>query len=72
MNYEPSSQEFKYLGIRIKRIHYFGDALRNLCLQSKRAHNVLNVHILIHPTLSVEHILRLLLCTNQANINFLL
>ena len=51
--------EFEYLGIIIAQNNTFGRALEHLCLQSKRAHDVLDFHIHRHPTLSVEHIMRL-------------
>ena len=44
--------EFKYLEIRFKRT--FWSALEN-----KRAQSVLDLHILRHHTLSIDHILRL-------------
>ena len=51
--------EFKYLGIIIARKNTFGRALEHLCQQSKRAQAVLDLHIHRHPTLSVDHIIRL-------------
>ena len=51
--------EFKYLGIIIARNNTFGRALEHLCQQSKRAQAVLDLHIHRHPTLSVDHIMRL-------------
>ena len=51
--------EFKYLGIIIAQNNTFGRALKNLCQQSKRAQAVLDLHIHRHPTLSVDHIMRL-------------
>ena len=51
--------EFKYLGIIIAQNNNFGRALDHLCQQSKRAQTVLDLHIHRHPTLSVDHIMRL-------------
>ena len=51
--------EFKYLGIIIAQKNTFRRALDHLCQQSKRAQAVLDLHIHIHPTLSVDHIMRL-------------
>ena len=51
--------EFKYLGIIIAKKNTFGRALENIWQQSKRAQAVLDLHIHRHPTLSVEHIMRL-------------
>ena len=51
--------EFKYLGIIIAQNNTFGRALDHLCQQSKRAQAVLDFHIHRHPTLSVDHTMRL-------------
>ena len=46
-------------GIIIKQNNTFGRALENLCQQSKRAQAVLDLHIHRHPTLTIDHIMRL-------------
>ena len=51
--------EFKYLGIIIVQNNTLGRALEHICQQSKRAPAVLDLHIHRHPTLSVDHIMRL-------------
>ena len=50
---------FKYLGITFSRRHTMKCAIEPLCQQARRAQTVLDLHALRHPTLSVEHMLKL-------------
>ena len=50
---------FKYLGVTFTRTCSFIRTQEMLCEQARRAQTVLDLHILRHPTLSVQHILEL-------------
>ncbi len=50
---------FKYLGVTFSRNNKFTFAIETLCEQARRAQIVLDLHIIKHTTLSVEHILQL-------------
>ena len=52
-------KSFKYLGITFKQTNTFTHAQKILCEQARRAQTVLDLHILKHPSMSVEHILQL-------------
>ena len=53
---------FKYLGINISRTGKLTEGLTNVCQQSDRAEIVLDLHILKHPSVSVDHIFELFDC----------
>ena len=53
---------FKYLGINISRTGKLTEGLTNVCQQADRAQTVLDLHILKHPSVSVNHIFELFDC----------
>ena len=53
---------FKYLGINISRTGKLTEGLTNECQQADRAQNVLDLHILKHPSVSVNYIFELFDC----------
>ena len=53
---------FKYLDINISRTGKLTEGLTNVCQQADRAQTVLDLHILKHPSVSVNHIFELFDC----------
>ena len=53
---------FKYLGINISRTGKLTEGLTNVCQQADSAQTVLDLHILKHPSVSVNHIFELFDC----------
>ena len=53
---------FKYLGINISRAGKLTEGLTNVCQLADRAQVVLDLHLLKHPFISVNHISELFDC----------
>ena len=47
-------QSFKYLGLNFKSKCSFTESLDTLCSQARKAQTVLDIHVMNHPTMSVE------------------
>ena len=47
-------QSFKYLGLNFNNKCSFSESLDKLCSQARKAQTVLDLHIMRHPTMSVE------------------
>ena len=52
-------QSFKYLGLNFNSKCSFVESLDKLCSQARKAQTVLDLHVMRHPTMSVEHALQL-------------
>ena len=52
-------QSFKYLGLNFNSKGSFTESLDKLCSQAKKAQTVLDLHVVKHPTMSVEPALQL-------------
>ena len=50
-------QSFKYLGLNFNSKCSFTESLDKLCSQARKAQTVLDLHVLKHPTMSVERAL---------------
>ena len=51
-------QSFKYLGLNFNSKCSFVESLNKLCSQARKAQTVLNLHVMKHPTMSVERALQ--------------
>ena len=56
LEYVPS---FKYLGLNFSNKCSFAESLDKLCSQARKAQTVLDLHVMKHPTMSVECTLEL-------------
>ena len=52
-------QSFKYLGLNFNSKCSFVESLDKLCSQARKAQTVLDLHVMRHPTMSVERALQL-------------
>ena len=52
-------QSFKYLGLNFNSNCSFVESLDKLCSQARKAQTVLDLHVMRHPTMSVERALQL-------------
>ena len=52
-------QSFKYLGLNFNSKCSFTESLDKLCSQARKAQTVLDLHVMKHPTMSVERALQL-------------
>ena len=48
-------EDFKYLGVHIARIGKLTNGLKNVCQQARRAQATLDLHIIKHPSVSIQH-----------------
>ena len=58
-NQLESVTEFKYLGITFSHRNTMADGLEVLCQQAQRAQSAVDLHVLKHKTVSIEHIFNL-------------
>ena len=60
-NQEPLDwvEDFKYLGVHIARNGKLTNGLKNVCQQARRAQTTLDLHIIKHPSVSIQHIFEL-------------
>ena len=63
-NQEPLDwvEDFKYLGVHIARNGKLTNGLKNVCQQARRAQATLDLHIIKHPSVSIQHIFELFDC----------
>ena len=63
-NQEPLDwvEDFKYLGVHIARNGKLTNGLKNVCQQARRAQATLDLHIIKHPSVSIQHIFELIDC----------
>ena len=52
-------QSFKYLGLNFNSKCSFAESLDKLCSQARETQTVLDLHVMNHPTMSVERALQL-------------
>ena len=53
---------FRYLGVNIHKTNNLSKGLKLTCYQAKKAQSTLDMHISSHPTVSLNHILKLFDC----------
>ena len=63
-NQEPLDwvEDFKYLGVHIARNGKLTNGLKNVCQQARCAQATLDLHIIKHPSVSIQHIFELFDC----------
>ena len=54
--------DFKYLGVHFAKNGKLTNGLKNICQQAARAQTTLGLHIIKHPSVSVQHIFELFDC----------
>ena len=52
-------QSFKYLGLNFNSKCSFTESLDKLCSRARKTQTVLDLHVMKHPTMSVERALQL-------------
>ena len=50
---------FRYLGVIISRTNNLSKGLNEICQQARKAQRVIDMHIVNHPTVSLNHIFEL-------------
>ena len=55
-------EDFKYLGGHVAKNRKLTKGLKNVCQQAARAQTTLDLHIIKHPSVSVQHICELFDC----------
>ena len=55
-------EDYKYLGVHFAKNRKLTNGLKNVCQQAARAQTTLDLHIIKHPSVSVQHIFELFEC----------
>ena len=60
-NFQPLQwvDSFKYLGVTFSATNNFTKGMKAICQQASKSQTVIDMHVLIHPTVSLNHIFQL-------------